>query len=301
MRGCASAASSSVARPASTSKLANHRASSGGPWARRTGSDDAAADSNGAMAKKTNLEDEEELITWIPVPSRNEKSRVPRRIAIEQTGSYGEESLDHDQGELRELGSRKTVENRPASAPVRRAAPARVPKGAGSPSPGVQQRSGVKENCERFRRQMRLLKEQAEDTRMREEEVESMAERLQRQMEDEIDLDGGNMWRNNNNAQIHEEEEESEELCDVHRGGDLERTSLESLNRTMTRLMNGDYSDPSSKKIKTVTVGSASNSGSSGTSSQSSLPLSHYIQKLRESRLKNNNAAGSHRFEVMDC
>lgn len=320
MRGCASG-SSSVARPASTSKLANHRASSGGPWARgilrNSSEDDTAVDS---MAKKTNSEDEEELITWIPVPSRNEKSRMPRR-SVNEPGSYGDEGLeldskqrDHNQGELRELrandGLRRPVDsNRAASAPVRKA-PARVVKGT-SPSSSVQQRGGVKESCERFRRQMRLLKEKAEDTRMREEEVESMAERLQRQLEDEIDLDhGGNIWRNTN-AQILQEEG-SEEMCDLHGVGqpDMERTSLESLNRTMTRLMNGDYLNPSTplvisqttKKIEAV-VGSASNSGSSGTSSQSSLPLSHYVQKLRETRLK-TNAAGSganqHRFEVME-
>lgn len=366
-RGCAS--SSGPARPASTSKLGNHRAS-GGPWVRgilRNGSDDSGVDSNGAMGK-ANLEDEEELITWIPVSSRNEKSRVSRRSSNE--AGYSEESLelgtkqrDHDQGELREEprrptparglscrerkegylrgeqmfnesreslngtgataqevraneGSRRIVENRPASAPVRRP-PARVVKST-SPSPSVQ-RSGVRENCERFRRQMRLLKEKAEDTKMREEKVESMAKRLQRQLVDEIDLDGGDIWRNNN--QIHEEEE-PEKLCEVHRVGrsssavdqpDLERTSLESLNRTMTRLIKGGYSEllappvesasyPSlaNKKIET-TAGSASNSGSSS-SSQSSLPLSHYIQKLRESRLKNaaGTSANQHRFEVLE-
>lgn len=230
----------------------------------------------------------------------------------------GEQSLDESmdvtgtaaQGLRAAEGSRRSVESRPASAPVRRA-PARVVK-VSSPSSGVQ-RSGVKENCERFRHQMRMLKEKAEDTRMREEEVESMAERLQRQLESEIDLDEVDVWRNS--TQIHEEDE-SEELCEVHRVGrsidqpGLERTSLESLDRTMTRLINGDYTDPSTpsvervglanKKIKTE-PGSASNSGSSGTSSQSSLPLSHYIQKLRESRLKNaaGNSSSHHRFEVM--
>ena len=324
-----------------------------------------AADGNGAMAK-TNSDDEEELIEWIP--SRNESARLSRRSSNE--GGYSEESATlevtqrgYHQGDLREGpqrhaparglglrewkggfvrgeqrfdesretldaaggaavqelrgndGSRRIVENRPASAPVRRA-PARVVKDT-SLSPNAQRR--VKENCERFRRQMKLLKEKAEDTRMREEEVESMAGRLQRRLVEEIDLDGDHdIWRNN--TQIHVEEE-PEELREFHRVGkpsssfhtvdqpgmSLERTSLESLNRTMTRLMNGDFSDPSTpllesvgrpeKKSKTM-ARSASNSGSS-TSSQTSLPLSHYIQKLRESRLKNSprENANQHRFE----
>jgi hypothetical protein len=356
--------------PTGKPKLANHLQGSGGPWVRgilRNGSDDTAADSNGDMAK-TNLDNEEELIEWIP--SRQESARLSQRSSNE--GGYSEESsmsevrhLGHHQGELREErrrhtparglglrewkggfvrgeqgfdesrdsldaatgaavqelrandGSRRIVDNRPASAPVRRV-PIRAVKGS-SPLPGPQR--GVKENCERFRRQMKLLKEKAEDTRMREEEVESMAERIQRRLVDEIDLDGDDIW--GKNTQIHVEEE-SEEHCEFHRVGkssssfhtagqpglSLERTSLESLNRTMTRLMNGDYSDPSTpplesvgrpeKKIKTM-AGSASNSGSSS-SSQTSLPLSHYIQKLRDSRLKNSPGKGvnQYRFEVME-
>ncbi|KAG0553581.1 hypothetical protein KC19_12G022600 [Ceratodon purpureus] len=344
---------------------------SGGPWVRgilRNGSDDAAADSNGAMAK-ANLDDEEELIEWIP--SRQESARLSQRSSNE--GGHSEESSVSEarqrgshQGELREElrrhaptrglglrewkggfvrgeqrfdesrdsldattgaavqelrandGSRRIVDNRPVSAPVRRT-PTRVVKST-SPSPGPQR--GVKENCERFRRQMKLLKEKAEDTRMREEEVESMAERLQRRLVDDIDPDGDDIWCSS--TQIHVEEE-SEELCELHRVGksssfhtvdppglSLERTSLESLNRTMTRLMNGDFSDPGStpplesvshsdKKMKTMAGISVSNSGSS-TSSQASLPLSHYIQKLRDSQLKNSPGKGAnqHRFEVME-
>jgi len=47
---------------------------------------------------------------------------------------------------------------------------------------------GVKEDCERFRHQMQMLKEKAEDTRIREVEVEGMADRLQKCLVDKIDL-----------------------------------------------------------------------------------------------------------------
>lgn len=328
--------------PAGKPKLANHLGA-GGPWVRgilRNGSDDTVAESNGSTAKKSRPGGDEELLEWIP--SRNSSTRISQR-----SSNYSEESSalefkhhGNPQGEPREEprrrglclrdwkggfvrdenldsataqemkpsdGSRRSVESRPASAPVRRAPP-RVVKGSSPlPSPGGQR--GVKENCDRFRRQMKFLKEKSEDTRMREEEVENMAERLQRRLVDEIDLDGEDIWRNS--TQIHVEEE-PEEFCEFHRAGKasssfhtgeqpLERTSLESLNRTMTRLMNGDYSDPSTppvdrpeKKIKMT----RSISGSSS-SSQASLPLSHYIQKLRDARLKNSGAS-QHRFEAME-
>ncbi|CAM6044698.1 unnamed protein product [Sphagnum compactum] len=47
---------------------------------------------------------------------------------------------------------------------------------------------GVKEDCEKFRHQMQMLKEKAEDTRIREVEVEGMADRLQKCLVDKIDL-----------------------------------------------------------------------------------------------------------------
>lgn len=336
-------------------KFADHHATPGGwVWkSLRSGSSDASVDtvaeSNIAMVK-TDSDEVEELVDWIP---SRENGRVPK---IES--GYGEESwgpeIRHRQGEFREerwfrpargLGLRewkggflrgdheshdsldasgsdgsRSMDSRPASAPVR-TAPTRVVKGTftASPSPGVQR--VVREDCERFRRQMRLLKEKADDTRMREEEVENMTERLQKRFVEEMDLDGGDIWLNNNHIRV--DDDESEELREVHRfgrfsssfqtiehAGFLERTSTESLNRTMSRLMNGDYpnSNPSSPPPATRPLSETKKSiaesvsiSSSSTSSQSSLPLSHYIQKLRDSRLRKSagNGSGRHQFEDM--
>lgn len=324
---------------------------------------DTVAASNRALVK-TDSDEVEELIEWIP---SRENDRVPKHSLNEggygEESSRSEiRHRGHHQGEFREErwfrparglglrewkggflrgdhrveeshdsldatgsdGSRRSMGNRPASAPVRRA-PTRVVKGTftASPAPGAQR--GVRENCERFRRQMRLLKEKADDTRMREEEVENMAERLQQRFVEEIDLDGGDVRLSNN--QIRVDNDEPEELREVHRfgkfsesfqtvehAGFLERTSLESLNRTMTRLMNGDYpiSNPSSPPPETdasrplsgikKSMAESVSISSSSNSSQSSLPLSHYIQKLRDSRLKQSagNGAGRHQFEDIE-
>jgi hypothetical protein len=47
---------------------------------------------------------------------------------------------------------------------------------------------GVKDDCQRFRLEMQMLKEKAEDTRKREAEVEGMANRVKRQLMEELDV-----------------------------------------------------------------------------------------------------------------
>ncbi len=47
---------------------------------------------------------------------------------------------------------------------------------------------GVKDDCQRFRLEMQMLKEKAEDTRKREVKVEGMVNKVKRQLMEELDV-----------------------------------------------------------------------------------------------------------------
>ncbi|XP_073391729.1 uncharacterized protein [Physcomitrium patens] len=238
---------------------------------------------------------------------------------LEWKGGFlnGNKGLDESLERLDASGSnrsRKRIDNQPASAPVRSAS-AKVVNSTPPASLGMQQ--GAKENCEPFRLQMQPVREKADSTRMRVLEEENIEHSLQQRLENEIDVDGDDIWLNKRKVCVKGDEQEKSHNGHTFDGlsspfhayeheSFIERTSLESLNRTMTRLMNGD-SPPqetgtshtwSNRKKPMFT--SASNSDSS--TSQSSLPLSHYIQRLRDARRKKLTESGRnlHQFEAVE-
>nr|XP_024362283.1 uncharacterized protein LOC112275837 [Physcomitrium patens] len=176
-------------------------------------------------------------------------------------------------------GSHRLVENRPASASVR------VIKGASLP---LAAQHGVDQNWEPLRRQTSLLKDIVKDTKMR-EEVKNKAERLQLQSVDEIDLDEGGISRDNH-GQDHVKDS-VEEFTEEHRVDrlassrhiidqpcSLERTSLESLNKTMIRLTHGDYLGPLTPPLGTaahLTLVEQNTNSPAGNASSSNSSTSH--------------------------
>ena len=159
---------------------------------------------------------------------------------------------------------------------------------------------GMKEDCEHFRREMRLLKEKAKDSRIREVEVEGLAEKLQRRLVDEMDLASGDRirlqhTRNKLNSDRHK-------VCAIH------GTVMDS--PRMNRLRGGhpplnQYPEPcevqeneSGGAHSSYKSPSATASGStSGSSLTSGLPLSHYIQKLKD--FSPDSQLGSAKFELL--
>ena len=232
-------------------------------------------------------------------PENSRPASAPRRMqggAMERKLKQGDERLENPQGLRRDL-----------RIPI---AGMKVVRGGGT-SPPLAQR-GVKEDCERFRRQMRLLKQKADVSRIREEEVESMADNLQRRLVDEMDLAAGDTRRPsrhgireaappNYDGDFREPHRPSKNLSKIHDSDSRVEKSSESLSRTMTRLMKEGFplsredlrhasADPTTvsttSKMRPSINSSSSVTASASTSATpstpvSSLPLSHYIQKLK--------------------
>lgn len=200
------------------------------------------------------------------------------------------------------------VDNRPASAPRRMQGVVveRKPREAGEnldevevnereyrvnllassakPEKPAELHRGMKQDCEHFRREMRLLQEKAKDSRIREVEVEGLAEKLQRRLVDEMDFASDDIVRlKHRRSRI----SEKDKGCAMH-GAIMDSPRMNRLRGGHPSLSRGlEYSEvlenesggaQSSYKSPSVT-GSGSTSGSSLTSG---LPLSHYIQKLKD-------------------
>lgn len=135
---------------------------------------------------------------------------------------------------------------------------------------------GMKEECEHFRRDMRILLEKAHDSRHREAEVEDM---LRSRLVNEMDLAAGdtNLLKHDTNNRASVGTITKSPRMNRLRGGHPPGTE----NSDQMQEENNKPGGTNSTR-KTPSASRDTASGSSSGSSMTSLPLSHYIQKLKK-------------------
>lgn len=151
---------------------------------------------------------------------------------------------------------------------------------------------GMKEDCEHFRRDMQILTEKANSSRMslREAELQGMAhEKLQRRVVDEMDLASGDA-----NERKHDRNRASRSNTQKEKVSALRGTGIDS--PCINRLRGGQKDEPGGAQPSQKSP-SATASGSSSGSSLTSLPLSHYIQKLK--KFSPDSQLGSANLELL--
>lgn len=139
---------------------------------------------------------------------------------------------------------------------------------------------GMKEECEHFRRDMRILLEKANDSRNREAEVEGM---LRSRLVDEMDLASSDTTSRIKHEQVHKASvgtTTKSPRINRLRGGHPQVVP-ETSDQTQEERTNKPGVTNSSRKTASASRDTASGS-SSGSSMTSGLPLSHYIQKLKK-------------------
>nr|PNR43483.1 hypothetical protein PHYPA_015864 [Physcomitrium patens] len=144
---------------------------------------------------------------------------------------------------------------------------------------------GMKEDCEHFRQEMRLLKEKAQDSRIREVGVEGLTEISQLRLVDEIDfacVDPSRIKHNRGQAP-----RDIANVCAVH-GTVRASPCINRFRGGYTPVNHGaldpaavHHDDQPGRAHPPQTSPSVTASGSTSGSSGTSLPLSHYIQKLK--------------------
>jgi len=185
---------------------------------------------------------------------------------------------------------------------------------------------GVKEDCDRFRHQMQELKEKAEDSRVREVEVEGMVDRLQKCTVDEIDTVAtrkgvgvrGEPPKSHRTARFSNKERlEFENIYTSPRISPTQNGALRCklnisppppphlherpLLRWEPEVMKDAHKEFEARKtipaltacLPSYTNSTSSSSSGSSMSSLPSLPLSHYIQKLKHLAPKSHLPASS--------
>ncbi|CAM6042630.1 unnamed protein product [Sphagnum compactum] len=185
---------------------------------------------------------------------------------------------------------------------------------------------GVKEDCDRFRHQMQVLKEKAEDSRVREVEVEGMVDRLQKCTVDEIDTVAtrkgvgvrGEPPKSHRTARFSNKERlEFENIYTSPRISPTQNGALgcklnisppppphlhgRPLLRWEPEVMKDAHKEFEARKtipaltacLPSYTNSTSSSSSGSSMSSLPSLPLSHYIQKLKHLAPKSHLPASS--------
>ncbi|KAG0629748.1 hypothetical protein M758_1G127100 [Ceratodon purpureus] len=211
-----------------------------------------------------------------------------------------------DEGETRALQSKRRhnvqgrVDSRSASAPRRmqgvvlkdkpKEAGENLDEAESNDSESKQKKSavlapgfhrGMKEDCEHFRRDMQILTEKANNSRMslREAELEGMAhEKLHRRVVDEMDLAAcdANEHKHDRDRTLRSNTHKDKEKVSTLRGTVIDSPRI-------NRLRGGHKDEPgcAQPSQQSQQSQSATASGSSSGSSLTSLPLSHYIQKLK--------------------
>ena len=150
---------------------------------------------------------------------------------------------------------------------------------------------GMKEDCEHFRRDMRILTEKANGSRisLREAEHEGMAEKLQRRLVDEMDLAAGD-----SNGRKHDRNRVSRSITYREKVSALRGTLIDS--PRLNRLRGGQEVEAGSTQPSQKSPSATASASSSG-SSLASLPLSHYIQKLK--KFSPDSQLGSANLELL--
>jgi hypothetical protein len=196
------------------------------------------------------------------------------------------------------------MDNRPASAPRRMqgAVLESKPREAGETLDGAEAVTDSEskqknlaprlqrvKDCEHFRRDMQILTEKASSSRMslREVELGGMAEKVQRRLVDEMDLATGDA-----NGRKHERNRASRGNTQKEKASALRGTGIDP--PRVNRLRGGQKDEPGGASQKSP---SATASGSSSGSSLTSLPLSHYIQKLK--KFSPDSQLGSANLELL--